>query len=306
MLPPGIFLWESGLDEVVSPTNPETLSALHPAWAADIEGFAPWGDSFTIEGMGQFRKSFKLCETTIVVTGPCVSTMETARLLAEKAILSDWGAVIATEQSQGRGQLRRPWISPLGNLYASVVMPPLPSSGAWDETLENVLPLVAGYIFSEALGGMGADIRIKWPNDLLQDGRKVGGMLIEERNGLVVLGVGLNLAESPPDELMREDHSVPAAILQTNDRVLGALTLWETLVNRGKIMYVILLDEIEPPQFLLDVTKRLAWFGQRIVVRERGEDPYHAEIVGISPKGGLIIRRGEREVVLFSGSIFPQ
>jgi len=133
----------------------------------------------------------------------------------------------------------------------------------------------------------------------------VGGMLIEERNGLVVLGVGLNVVESPPDGLMREDHSVSAGVLGIPHHAGGALALCETLVNRGRNVYAALFDGVEPSRFLTVVANRLAWYGRTIRVREGEHEDYHAEIAGLSPKGGLILRRAGREVVLYSGSIFP-
>lgn len=305
MLPPGIFLWKSGYENIVSPASVESLSACSQSWEKDMESRKPWGESLTFDSFGEFVKGSAQLDTTVVLVGECSSTMEVARILAQNNILDEWGAVVSVAQSHGRGQLRRPWVSPPGNLHVSVVLPAFPSSGKWGESLSGLIPLVAGYIISEGLAAVGANVQIKWPNDLLQHNRKVGGMLIEERNELVILGLGLNLAESPSDEQMREDRSVPASVLQTTGHTLGALTLWETLVNCGKSVYVVLLDELEPSEFLTSITRRLAWMNQMILVREGGGNSYHAEIAGISPQGGLVIRRDGEESVLFSGSITP-
>ncbi|WP_231117154.1 biotin--[acetyl-CoA-carboxylase] ligase [Pseudodesulfovibrio alkaliphilus] len=244
-------------------------------------------------------------EQVIVVVEECGTTMETARLLAEAGVLGAWDAVVAVRQRGGRGQLRRPWISSPGNLHVSMVMPAPPLDGPWREASADLLPLIAGYVFVEALEPLGFRIEIKWPNDLLRNGRKVGGMLIEERNGLVVLGLGLNVVESPADGLMREDHSVSAGILGIAAPWGGPLALCEVLVNRGRNVYATLFDELEPARFLSAVTSRLAWHGRRVHVTEEGQDSYQAEITGLSPKGGLVLRRAGREVVLYSGSIIP-
>lgn len=307
MLPPGILAWISGHGESVSPTTPQALAGAHPSWAADMAAYGPWDETVDIDGAGRFLKANHASapDRTIVVAGECVSTMEAARLLAEAGQLGPWGAVLAVRQTGGRGQLRRPWVSSPGNVHVSLVLPGLPGQGPWREAAPDLLPLVAGYMCAEALDSLGADIRIKWPNDLLQSGRKVGGLLIEERNGLVVLGVGLNVVESPPDGLLREDHSVSAGVLGIPYHAGGALALCETLVSRGKNVYAALFDGLEPSQFLSAVANRLAWHGRTVRVREGGNDNYQAEIAGLSPKGGLVLRRAGREVVLFSGSIFP-
>jgi BirA family biotin operon repressor/biotin-[acetyl-CoA-carboxylase] ligase len=104
---------------------------------------------------------------------------------------------------------------------------------------------------------------------------------------------------------MREESSVPAGVLQISDCPASALPLWQTLVNRGKDVYTVLLDELKPSQFLSGIENRLAWFGQRVRVREGDRDEYHAVITGLSPEGGLVLTHGGEETVLCSGSIFP-
>lgn len=304
MLPPGIYLWESG-GEGVSPISVESFFDGCPECRKEYGEHLFDGKSVELPGIGRFRKSSSPASSVIIAAGPCETTMEAARLLVEKQVLPIWGVVMATEQKQGRGQLRRHWVSPVGNMYMSTVLPPSPATGQWSYSLSDLLPLVAGYVLSDVLEGLGAGVSIKWPNDLIQHDRKVGGMLIEERNGTVVLGVGLNLVESPSDRQMREDHSVPAGIIQTINRLPSVLGLAETLVNCGKRVYENLLDEFTPKQFSTMVVLRLAWLGRTVLVRESGTDSYPAVIVGISPKGGLVIRRDGEEYTLFSGSISP-
>ncbi|WP_285904946.1 biotin--[acetyl-CoA-carboxylase] ligase [Pseudodesulfovibrio pelocollis] len=298
----------------MAPTTPDDLARAHPTWEADISAFGPWTDAVEVAGLGRFVAAQGSAEErsrktepgqVIVVVGECDSTMEAARLLAGAGVLGPWDAVTAVRQRGGRGQMRRPWVSSAGNVHVSVIMPASPSDGPWREAATDLLPLVAGHVCAEVLEPLGCRIEIKWPNDLLRNGRKVGGMLIEERNGLVVLGVGLNLVESPADGLMREDHSVPAGTLGIAHPPGGALVLCEALVNRGRNVYATLFDELEPSRFLSAVTNRLAWHGRRVRVTEGGQESYQAEIAGLSSKGGLVLRRAGREVVLYSGSIFP-
>ncbi len=230
MLPPGIFIWES---ESKRPES-QSLAALHQRWKADVDAFGPWQESVHIDGVGGFWRSDAENQTTVVVTESCSSTMEQARVLAEQGVLGEWGALVAGVQLSGRGQLRRPWVSSAGNLHVSVVMPASPKTGEWRTALDSLLSLFAGYIFSVVLTQLGTNIQLKWPNDLLQDGKKVGGLLIEEKNGIVILGLGINLVECPSDEAMREDRSAQAGVLETSDNCGGPLSLWCTLVNRGK------------------------------------------------------------------------
>ena len=126
------------------------------------------------------------------------STNTTALDMASRGA-PEWTLVVAGHQTGGRGRLGREWISePGGSLLFSVVLrPPLPPDRAL------LLTLLAGVAAAEACrDAAGADVRCKWPNDLLLGGRKVGGILAEARirGGAiqhVVVGAGINLRSVP-------------------------------------------------------------------------------------------------------------
>lgn len=119
--------------------------------------------------------------------------------------------VVADEQRAGRGRHGRPWSSPPGNLYASLLLlDPCEAARAPE------LGFVAGLALHEAVEsviGIGAPrLALKWPNDLLLDGAKVSGLLLEGHrvNGAlaVVIGFGVNVSSAPPGT------PYPAAALQ--------------------------------------------------------------------------------------------
>jgi BirA family transcriptional regulator, biotin operon repressor / biotin---[acetyl-CoA-carboxylase] ligase len=120
------------------------------------------------------------------------STNDRARALAEAG--APHGALVtAGEQSAGRGRQGRSWSAPPGQaLLLSLVLRAAPT----------LLPLAAALAVAEVAG---PEARIKWPNDVLLDGRKVAGILAEGRphEGWVVLGIGLNVA-------LRVDDLAPA------------------------------------------------------------------------------------------------
>ena len=117
------------------------------------------------------------------------STMDVAHELA-RAGASEGTVVWAERQRRGRGRLGRVWESPAGGVYCSIVLRParLPT-----ETPQ--LSLVAGLAAAETIRELtGLCPAIRWPNDLLLDGKKVCGILIEVKSGAVVVGVGINVA----------------------------------------------------------------------------------------------------------------
>ncbi len=112
---------------------------------------------------------------------------------------------LAEHQSAGRGRRGRSWASPFGqNLYLSLGWE-LPH---WPEKL-SALGLVLGVVLAETLRELGVPAQLKWPNDLYLNGRKLGGLLIEQRGEAqgacqLVIGLGLNIA-------MREQAGIDQA-----------------------------------------------------------------------------------------------
>ena len=116
------------------------------------------------------------------------STNDLARDLAAGGA-KEGTAVLALEQSRGRGRLGRGWVSPPGGLYLSVVLRPALPPERWPLI---GLALSLGAAAAAAVHGR-APVRLKWPNDLLLDGRKVGGILVEAVGDAAVCGIGLNV-----------------------------------------------------------------------------------------------------------------
>lgn len=112
--------------------------------------------------------------------------------------------VWAAEQTAGRGRRGRRWLSPPGNLYASLILRPACSP---DRAAQ--LGFVAALAVGEALGALvpalDAGISYKWPNDVLVGQRKIAGILLEWECGagdapaFLIVGFGINLVSAPPD-----------------------------------------------------------------------------------------------------------
>lgn len=109
-----------------------------------------------------------------------------------KTLGAGW-IVAAGRQTAGRGRMGRPFSCQDGGLWFSVaVKPDCPFSESFS------LPVAAAVCARNAIGG---EAKIKWPNDILVDGKKVCGILCEAVNGVIVLGFGINLKNALPDDL---------------------------------------------------------------------------------------------------------
>jgi BirA family transcriptional regulator, biotin operon repressor / biotin---[acetyl-CoA-carboxylase] ligase len=206
------------------------------------------------------------------------STNERARELA-RAGAPHGTLVTAAEQSAGRGRQGRSWNAPAGRaLLCSLVLRDPP----------RLLPLAAGVAVA-SLAGSGA--RVKWPNDVLLDGRKVAGILVEGRpqEGWAVLGVGVNVAlreEDFPDELRGRAGTLglaPAEIEPALERLLGVLERWLAAATEE------VLDAVRARDALFDAPVR--WAGGS----GRG--------AGIDEEGRLVVATEAGPVALDAGEV---
>ncbi|WP_353116610.1 biotin--[acetyl-CoA-carboxylase] ligase [Nitratidesulfovibrio sp.] len=235
----------------------------------------------------------------VIVCGPCTSSLDVAHALAAAGALPEWGTVLAVSQRAGRGQLRRPWESPPGNIYAALR---LPAAGVFATETASI---ALGCLFAEAFNALGVPVRLKWPNDLLLGDAKVGGMLLEEKRGVVLAGIGINVVSAPPPQALRQGWAVPAASLAGCDISATPLTLWRHLVEDSRFCYEAQVLRAGGADFVSCAEKHLAWVGRGVVVHggEVGDCP--GRILGLEPQGGLRIVISGREHILRSGSITP-
>lgn len=136
-------------------------------------------------------------ESKIIYYAELASTMDAAKHMARKGC-PDFTTVIAGRQKNGRGRLNRQWLSEKGGLYFTMVLrPDLPP------VLSFRLGLLASVTLARILNEIfGIDVRVKWPNDLLVDDRKICGMLSEleaeaDRVTFINIGIGLNVNNDP-------------------------------------------------------------------------------------------------------------
>jgi BirA family transcriptional regulator, biotin operon repressor / biotin---[acetyl-CoA-carboxylase] ligase len=113
-------------------------------------------------------------------------------LAAQGAAEGTW--LRAEQQTGGRGRMGRGWASPPGNLYASTIVRLQPHDPA-----APTLALVVAVALVDVVRAYapGVAVTIKWPNDLLIDGAKLAGILLERAGDAVVVGIGVNLAHHP-------------------------------------------------------------------------------------------------------------
>lgn len=227
------------------------------------------------------------------------STNDEARRLAE-AGAAPWTLIWARSQSAGRGRRQRAWVSPPGNLYASLILRPDTGAGTAAQ-LGFVAALALGDAISSQLPKL--EPRYKWPNDVLVAGAKLAGILLESSaapGGAVdwlVIGMGVNVTSHPPGTAYPATslaaHGAVPALEALLERIAAALQSWEARWRR---------DGFGPV--------RQAWLGRAeglggpIGVRLEGES-LTGRFVDLDGDGALLIETEAGRRRIAAGEVFP-
>jgi BirA family biotin operon repressor/biotin-[acetyl-CoA-carboxylase] ligase len=163
---------------------------------------------------------------------------EAATLAAQGA--REGATVLAVAQTGGRGRRSRAWSSPAGGLWLSIVLRPALPAERW--------PLV-GFAAAVGAGRAVEDItsvrvRLKWPNDLMVDEHKVGGVLVEARGPVLIAGIGLN-ANIEPETFAPDVRRVATSLSAVLGRSVDLVALARALLERFEAVYELLTGETD-------------------------------------------------------------
>ncbi|HTY80459.1 MAG TPA: biotin--[acetyl-CoA-carboxylase] ligase [Candidatus Bathyarchaeia archaeon] len=199
--------------------------------------------------------------------------------------------VLAERQTAGRGRLGQPWFSPAGvNLYLSVLF-----RGALSLDAAPIFSFIAGLALTDAVRATGAVAAIKWPNDVLVGGRKIGGARIEcaaqgKDVDYLIVGIGVNLnveldaLAAALGPAAAHATSLRAAIGREVHRdafaadYLNALDEWARRYRREG-----------PEPILTTWRERDILTGRQVEVRG-GDQPFVGRVAGVDPHGRLIVQ----------------
>lgn len=266
-------------------------------WIPNIDGLV----SASIDELAWARSMFDSAhdleqQDRVYLCPACSSTLDVAHYLTLKNKLDHWDSVLALRQWSGRGQLRREWISEPGNLFAAWRLP-MPN-----ENWSGLLPILVGFVVCQSLRELDVEVFLKWPNDLLWQESKVGGILIEERGNVLLAGIGINLHSCPSNTALRAGHAFPAQSIGSVLPELTILELWLRLVHSARLRYSQLLSRWNPLEFVQSIESTLAFVGTRIQIVDH-ESLIQGLYAGLSPDGGIILRTGDKTRTIYSGSL---
>lgn len=221
-----------------------------------------------------------------------------AYLLRKTAFGNCAGRVCLAEmQTAGRGRYGKTWVSPRGaNLYMSL---------AWrlnqSPTAATRLSLFIGVALADALTALGIDdLGLKWPNDILWQGKKLGGVLIEAASGFVVIGIGLNVRMPPSSALKIDQPWIDLATVLQRD-VPPRNQLAASMLNAMLATFMSSFERLS--KALPAAWRRYDLLYGKIVVLESNSGMRRGTCSGVDEQGRLLLRTDRQELAFASGEV---
>ena len=197
-----------------------------------------------------------------------------------KQHLEDGVVIVADIQTRGRGRHERTWHSPEGGLWCSLVVKHGP---------EPVVNLAAALAVAKTLEYFGLDTKLKWPNDVHIDQRKICGILSETEDDFMIIGVGVNLNNKEFPE-----HISGTSYVSETGKEIDILKFLEKFVE---IFYTVVKED-----FLDEYRKYSSTIGSEVTVKNGGEITGTA--VDVDEQGRLILLlENGKKMKIYSGEV---
>ncbi len=206
------------------------------------------------------------------------STQDYAHDLIAEGKATDKTVVVAQAQSAGRGRYKRTWVSHHGNLYASFIYK------VYER--DPKLSYAVAVAIAETLIAFGLKPQIKWPNDVLIDGKKISGVLIEYARNFVIVGIGINIKTCPTVK----EYKTTKVNDYTNASVEEILSVLMKKLDKWRGVDFAFVRE-RWMELAICINKMIKYQGKQ------------AELIGLNEDGALVLRFDSRYVLTYGDEI---
>ncbi len=203
--------------------------------------------------------------------------------------LQDLDSLIAKVQTSGKARNGKNWFSPSGGLWFSVYLENFSGTA-------GALSQLCAVTVCEVLEKQGLLTNIKWPNDIISRGKKLGGILIEKVKDKFIIGIGLNL------NLSNSDFPIPLkdVVITSKELLHKDIDIEETAKN---IIERIARERNELKEIHIKYLSLSGDVNEKVRFTD-GKDTFVGKVITIQEDGGIKIKNEETEKVFYSGSIY--
>lgn len=191
---------------------------------------------------------------------------------------TDKTVILAQAQSAGRGRYRRTWVSHHGNLYVSFIY--------HIEERDPKLSYAVAVALADAMINFGLSPTIKWPNDILIDGKKISGVLIEYAKDFVIIGIGVNIKSNPTVAKYETTKMENYASVSRDDFLSMLIKMLDIWMSRD-------FSQVRErwTELAASLNKTIVFHGQQM------------ELMGLNDEGALILRNGSEYLLTYGDEI---
>ncbi len=220
---------------------------------------------------------------TLIALRECDSTMNFARKISN---FVEMPFIVTSEiQTEGRGQYRRKWSSPLGGLWITEVFGVENPVGLSTFMSIPIFRLIKRY---------SGDVSIKWPNDIFIKGRKVAGIITEIVGNTAYVGIGINVENRVPEEL-----NAIATSLSEHVKIKKELLLYELIKEEENLIGIFMKRGFS--EFKEEYSKNLILLNK--VIKIASQKKYVGVVTGITDRGELVVKTTQESVIISQGTI---
>ena len=200
--------------------------------------------------------------------------------------LRDGSVIISEEQTKGKGRLGRVWESKAGEgIWMSIILKPniIPNKAPF-------ITLIAGASIVKALNILGVDAKIKWPNDITINNKKLSGILTElsaeiERVNYIVVGIGMNVKDTDFEEELQDK----ATSLYKENYNLYRVDIVKEILCQFEKLYLDYIEKDDKKE-VLDICRQYSAIINKEIYVIKNDQKELVDCIGINEEGNLIIK----------------
>ena len=214
--------------------------------------------------------------------------------------LRDGSVIISEEQTKGKGRLGRVWESKAGEgIWMSIILKPniIPNKAPF-------ITLIAGASIVKALNILGVDAKIKWPNDITINNKKLSGILTElsaeiERVNYIVVGIGMNVKDTDFEEELKDK----ATSLYKENYNVSRIDIVKEILCQFEKLYLDYIEKDDKKE-VLDICRQYSAIINKEIYVIKNDQKELVDCIGINEEGNLIIKNkdGKLEEIM-SGEV---
>lgn len=200
--------------------------------------------------------------------------------------LRDGSVIISEEQTKGKGRLGRVWESKAGEgIWMSIILKPniIPNKAPF-------ITLIAGASIVKALNILGVDAKIKWPNDITINNKKLSGILTElsaeiERVNYIVVGIGMNVKDTDFEEELKDK----ATSLYKENYNVSRIDIVKEILCQFEKLYLDYIEKDDKKE-VLDICRQYSAIINKEIYVIKNDQKELVDCIGINEEGNLIIK----------------